>query len=92
MTQYHTDYHLVKIQQSQVVTRVGSIEHQLNNHSLNLKSVTVIMAEITKLIQVLTVNHKEQMEEQAGCHKEQRIRKLGNIGSKRRNMQYKWQF
>ena len=29
------------------------------------------MADITKLIQVLTVNHQEQMEEQARCHQEQ---------------------
>ena len=29
------------------------------------------MANITKLIQVLTVNHKEQMEEQARRHQEQ---------------------
>ena len=29
------------------------------------------MADITKLIQVLTMNHKEQMEEQARCHQEQ---------------------
>ena len=35
------------------------------------KSITVIMAEITKLIQVLTVNYKEQMEEQARRDKEQ---------------------
>ena len=50
---------------------MGSIEHQLNDHLLNLESVTVIMAEIAKLIQVLTVNHKEQMEQQARCHQEQ---------------------
>ena len=31
----------------------------------------MIMAKITKLIQVLTVNHKEQMEEQARHHQEQ---------------------
>ena len=35
------------------------------------KSVAVIMAKITKLIQVLTVNHKEQMEEQARQLREQ---------------------
>ena len=35
------------------------------------KSVTVIMAEMTKLIQVPTENHKEQMEEQARRHQEQ---------------------
>ena len=35
------------------------------------KSVTVIMDDTTKLIQVLTVSHKEQMEEHAGHHQEQ---------------------
>ena len=34
-------------------------------------SVTVIMSNITKLIQVLTVQHKEVMDEQAKCHQEQ---------------------
>ena len=54
----------------------------------------MIKVEITKLIQVLTVNNKEQMEEQAiRRHKEKMDEQaIGNLGNKRRNMRNKWLF
>ena len=68
-----------------------------------IKSVTEIMADFTKLIQVLTVNHREQMKEQARPnqkqlneqetgHKEQIDEQARHSRDKRRNMWNKWLF
>ena len=52
---------------------MGYLGHQLNDCPLNLKTVfvTLIMADITKLIQVLIIQHKELMDEQVKSHQEQ---------------------
>ena len=45
--------------------RVGFLEHRSNNCSLDLNSVLVIMDDTASLIDVLTRQHKEQIDEQA---------------------------
>ena len=48
------------------------------------------MGDIAKLIELLTANHKEQMEEQEKSHREQMVEQARQSNQQERKMLNKW--